>query len=251
MKTAAGVLKLCKEQIGSGPLILVNRSHPLTEESTPILVPPDSRYGHILLEAQAARLLGACLRSVGGAGKIIPVSGWRSRQEQQRIWEDTLRQEGQAFTHSYVALPGCSEHETGLAIDLGKAGEKLDFIRPDFPSDGVCGAFRRAAAWYGFIERYPEDKTEVTGIAAEPWHFRYVGVPHALLMKRHRLCLEEYIEYIRQGPCRIVLNNGQAVRIFHLPCSNRQMELELPAGHCQVSGDNAGGWIVTHWEAVG
>ena len=82
-----------------------------------------------------------------------------------------------------MALPGCSEHQTGLAIDLGKAAGYIDFIRPAFPYDGVCGRFRRLAARYGFIERYQRGKEEVTGISAEPWHFRYVGAPHAQLME--------------------------------------------------------------------
>ena len=99
------------------------------------------------------------------------------QQEQQRIWDDSMAEHGETFTRQYVALPGCSEHQTGLAIDLGKAAGYIDFIRPAFPYDGVCGRFRRLAARYGFIERYQRGKEEVTGISAEPWHFRYVGRP--------------------------------------------------------------------------
>ena len=76
----------------------------------------------------------------------------------------------------------CSEHQTGLAIDLGLASEEIDVIRPNFPYSGVCAAFRKQAADYGFILRYPAGKEAVTGIAYEPWHFRYVGVPHARFM---------------------------------------------------------------------
>ena len=88
---------------------------------------------------------------------LIHISGWRSRAEQQKLWDDSMAEHGEAFTRSYVARPGCSEHETGLAIDLGKTGGALDFIRPAFPYDGACGAFRRLAAGYGFIERYQKD----------------------------------------------------------------------------------------------
>ena len=63
----------------------------------------------------------AHVEASAGAGRIVPVSGWRSRKEQQAIWDDTLAKQGEAFTRSYVALPGCSEHETGLAIDLAEA----------------------------------------------------------------------------------------------------------------------------------
>lgn len=95
------------------------------------------------MERRAARLLAACVQAVRGAGAIVPVSGWRSQAEQQQIWDDTLRTEGDAFTRQYVALPGCSEHQTGLAMDLGRAADHIDFIRPDFPDDGVCGVFRQ------------------------------------------------------------------------------------------------------------
>ena len=112
-----------------------------------------------------------------------------------------MAEHGETFTRQYVALPGCSEHQTGLAIDLGKAAGYIDFIRPAFPYDGVCGRFRRLAARYGFIERYQRGKEEVTGISAEPWHFRYVGAPHAQLMETNGLCLEEYRDFLRQhGP---------------------------------------------------
>ena len=93
-----------------------------------------------------------------------------------------------------MALPGCSEHQTGLAIDLGLRGPEVDFLCPDFPYTGPCGDFRRLAADYGFVERYPAGKEPITGIAHEPWHFRYVGVPHAERMAAMGLVLEEYWE---------------------------------------------------------
>ena len=76
------------------------------------------------------------------------------RAEQERIYRESLRDNGPAFTRRFVALPGCSEHETGLAIDLGERRASIDFIRPAFPDTGLCSAFRRRAARYGFILRY-------------------------------------------------------------------------------------------------
>lgn len=72
-------------------------------------------------------------------------------------------------------------------------GENVDFIRPDFPYEGISQRFRELAPAYGFIERYPAGKERVTGIAHEPWHFRYVGTSHAKSMARQGLCLEEYL----------------------------------------------------------
>lgn len=178
---------------GISTLVLVNAAHPLRGSETPDLAAPDPRYPGVLLERRAAERLAACIRAVGGEGQIVPVSGWRSRAEQQSLWDDTLAREGETFTRQYVASPGCSEHETGLAIDLGLAAPHIDFIRPHFPDEGVCRAFRRRAADYGFILRYPAGKEHITGIAHEPWHFRYVGVPHAGRMAALGLTLEEYL----------------------------------------------------------
>ena len=204
----------------------------------------------MLLDRRAAGLLGACVLAVGGTEDIVPVSGWRSLAEQQRIWEGSLEEHGAAFTARYVARPGCSEHQTGLAIDLGRRAAQIDFLRPAFPADGACGAFRRLAARYGFIRRYQRGKEALTGISYEPWHFRYVGPPHAQLMVRCRLALEEYAPFLAQeGPCSCILPNGRAAQVFYVPCQGEETALELPDGCCQVSGDNAGGFLITAWGA--
>lgn len=230
-----------------GPLALVNRDHPLPAGFTATLAPPVEAAPAILLEAQAARMLAACLDAIGAAGRIVPVSGWRSHAEQKRIWDDTLAKEGEAFTRAYVAWPGCSEHESGLAIDLAEAADEIDFIRPAFPYDGICGAFRRAAAQYGFIERYRPDKTALTGIAAEPWHFRYVGAPHAMLIEQRGLCLEEYIDLLAEAPLTCTLPNGRRATVRRVAAG---AALPPAAGLRQLSGDNAGGLILTDWEAI-
>ena len=104
----------------------------------------------------------------------------------------SLLENGEEFTNKFVARPGHSEHQTGLAIDLGLKQPDIDFLRPNFPYEGICQTFRELAADYGFIERYPVGKEAITGIAHEPWHFRYVGVPHAKIMVDHNWTLEEY-----------------------------------------------------------
>ena len=237
---------LTRDRIHAGPLILVNPAHPLRGEALD-LVAADERWPEILLERRAARLLGACIQAIGGEAAIVPVSGWRSQREQQAIWDETWEREGEIFTRRYVALPGCSEHQTGLAIDLGKAAPEIDFIRPDFPLDGLCGAFRRCAVRYGFIQRYRREKESLTGIAEEPWHFRYVGAPHARLMGENGLCLEEYGDFLRQRPRSCPLPDGRLAQVFYVPCAGEETEIQLPDGCCQISGDNAGGFIVTAW----
>lgn len=240
-------LTLDRSQVFEGPLVLVNPSHPIRREGLMELVPADPGYPRVLLERRTAWLLQACLQSIRARGAIVPVSGWRSRREQQEIWDDTLRQQGEEFTRSYVALPGCSEHQTGLAIDLGAAAEHIDFIRPEFPAEGVCGNFRRVAASYGFVQRYRRDKEALTSIAEEPWHFRYVGAPHARLMEENHLCLEEYGDFVRQKPRRCRMPDGKTATVTYLPCPGPAVELEEPEGCYQLSGDNDGGFFLTVW----
>lgn len=233
-----------------GSLILVNRSHPLQGGPCPELAAPDPAHPHILMERRAALLLAACIRDAGALGQIVPVSGWRSHKEQQQIWDDTMAKEGDTFTRQYVAFPGCSEHETGLAIDLAKTAPEIDFIRPEFPYDGVCGVFRRLAPRYGFVERYRAEKQAITGIAAEPWHFRYVGVSHALLMESRQLCLEEYLGLLRQRELTCTLENGSRIRVRRLDVQDIQDWKRSFSGACLLSPDNTGGVIATQWEGA-
>lgn len=176
-------------------LILVNADHPYEGEKKENLVKfPGTE---IFMEKEAAEHLNALLETLP-QDQIVLVSGYRTRKEQEKIWNDSVRENGPEFTKKYVAKPGCSEHETGLAIDLGLKAEEIDFIRPAFPDEGICRIFRERAADYGFIERYQKSKESITGISAEQWHFRYVGVPHAGIIKEKEFALEEYIAYLEE-----------------------------------------------------
>ena len=233
--------------IHSGLLILVNAEHPIQHMERPVLAPavPGS---DILLDTRAAAMLSGLISRLGAAGEIVPVSGWRSAEEQQEIWDGSMRENGAEFTRKYVALPGCSEHQTGLAIDLALRADSIDFIRPEFPYDGICGRFRALAADYGFVERYKSGKEDITGIAAEPWHFRYVGRPHARIMCDMGLCLEEYVEYLRSYPYpeRLLEVRGEIYEA-EVGFAGAREALGLPDAPYQVSGNNVDGYIYTLW----
>lgn len=233
--------------IHNGLLILVNAEHPIQHMERPALAPavPGS---DILLDTRAAAMLSGLISRIGAAGEIVPVSGWRSEAEQREIWDGSMRESGEEFTRKYVALPGCSEHQTGLAIDLALRADNIDFIRPEFPYDGVCGRFRALAADYGFVERYQGGKEGVTGIAAEPWHFRYVGRPHARIMCEMGLCLEEYVEYLRAYPYpeRLLEVRGDVYEA-EVGFAGARDTLGLPDAPYQVSGNNVDGYIYTLW----
>lgn len=247
-------LELDKKNIHNGNLILVNADYPLANgfESGISLMPAGSGYPDCLMESKAATVLGHVLDGLENREDIVFVSGYRTLKEQEQIWNDSVRDNGAGFTREYVAVPNHSEHQSGLAIDLGVKKEHIDFIRPDFPYEGVCNEFRKKALKYGFIERYRRNKERITGISAEPWHFRYVGYPHSMIMDRYGMCLEEYIEKLKEftytGRHLNYKSDNQIIEIFYIPASENEILLNLPDNSIyQVSGNNIDGFIITLW----
>ena len=245
-------LLLTQEKIYTGSLILVNREHGLHMASQDRPAAFLEGTPEVLLDRIAGARLSQLMQEIDGWRQIVLVSGWRSQEEQQHIWDDSLRENGTEFTRKFVALPGHSEHQTGLAIDLGLRQEHVDFICPEFPCTGSCQTFREAAPKYGFILRYPAGKEAVTGIGHEPWHFRYVGTPHAEIMTKHGLCLEEYIDFLKQFAFRskpyLFADEKQSFFISYIKAEEKQTLLELPENlACTVSGNNTDGFILTEW----
>ena len=120
--------------------------------------------------------------------------GYRSRQEQEDIMEQRVRQykeqgmssrEAKKLASEQVAKPGTSEHELGLAVDINAAGETDQWELYNWLAQN---------SWrYGFILRYPPDKEDITGITYEPWHYRYVGGEAAREIYERQITLEEYL----------------------------------------------------------
>lgn len=125
--------------------------------------------------------------------------GYRTGDEQRQIFEDKIeayRNEGHSKSESrklaeeWVAAPGTSEHEIGLAVDINADTSVSS-------RDDVYLWLRNNAHRFGFILRYPQGKQDWTGVEYEPWHFRYVGKDAALEMYQQDLCLEEYLQSIQ------------------------------------------------------
>ena len=243
---------LTEENIYSGELILINRRHPIKKKGD-ALGELCSVSDSVRLQKKCAAALGAALEAVSAAGRIVPVSGWRSETEQRQIYKECLAEDGEEFTQKFVALPGCSEHQTGLAIDLGERRESIDFIRPDFPDSGVCESFRRRAPEFGFIERYPKGAESITEIAWEPWHFRYVGYPHSMIMSGMGLTLEEYHEFLKRYPYGgqpfVFVGGGRKIEISYLAATElKKAELSKErAAFCSASGNNMDGFVISLW----
>lgn len=236
-----------------GNLLLINAEHPLCWDANPLqLVPVDEAHPHLYLHREAQSMLKNLLQSLSTEDEIVPVSGYRSRAEQSRIYADSLRENGPVFTQSYVARPDHSEHQSGLAIDLGEKQGEIDFLCPAFPYHGICQKLREKAPAFGFIERYGQGKEAITGVGHEPWHFRYLGYPHSLLLSNMGLTLEEYCEYLKRfpedGEHLFFSAGGHRAEIYYIPFRGESKVISIP-DHIpyQLSGNNYDGVVLTLW----
>jgi|GEM_PF-5892438 len=124
--------------------------------------------------------------------ELAGVSGYRSYQTQSSIYHYNLKTQGEAEANQYSAVPGHSEHQTGLAIDVSSASVNYTLEEP-FGESKEGKWLAAHAADYGFIIRYPKGMEEITGYAYEPWHIRYVGPKVALEIQGLGITLEEYV----------------------------------------------------------
>ncbi|RAP74905.1 D-alanyl-D-alanine carboxypeptidase family protein [Paenibacillus montanisoli] len=251
---------LNEEQVGCGNLILVNADHPvrkveprLAPVAGKLLMAAGKEEPDVALDTVSLAQLTALLDACGARKKIVVVSGYRSKDVQRMIFMDTLVKRGPAYTESYVALPGASEHQTGLAVDVGLASRRLHYIAPSFGEGSAdAGRFKRLAPAYGFIQRYEEEKTPITGIACEPWHYRYVGYPHAAVMTDKNLCLEEYTAFLKKHAFAsehlIVEDGDRRFEIYYVEAAPGLTAVPVPNdkdAEWDVSGNNVDGFVVT------
>lgn len=179
-------------------IILVNADNPLPEDMQPNL---KAIQGTFKLEEKAAEAYLAMKEAAKQDGiSLLVASAYRPQAKQEELYKNKVKEfinqgypeeEAAVVAATIVARPGTSEHNTGLAVDI---------VTPDFQRLIEAFAETPAAKWlaanahrFGFVLRYPKDKTDITGIIYEPWHFRYVGLEHAKYMYENNLCLEEYV----------------------------------------------------------
>ncbi len=123
---------------------------------------------------------------------LLGVSGYRSHKTQTKIFNNNIKIKGKEETLKYSAPPGASEHETGFAIDI--LSENYSKLDSGFENTKEFKWLKENCYKYGFIIRYPKQKTNITKYSYEPWHYRYVGVSHATKIMNENICLEEYLE---------------------------------------------------------
>ena len=193
-----------KDAIINGYLSLLNKDYILRDELDLDLVSIGN--GH-QLEPLAAEKLTEMVNDAKKDGVNINVtSSYRTYAKQVALFKNKIeRLENSGYSHekavkeagTVVAVPGTSEHQLGLTVD---------FVTPSYKKldEGIRNTkeyqWVDEHAWeYGYIIRYPKEKSEITGIISEPWHLRYVGKPAAKLMKDQNLCLEEFLGVAYDG----------------------------------------------------
>lgn len=181
---------------GEGLSVLVNKYYALPSTFVPADLTPTQSCGQPVLAKAAADAYDRLCAAVKAQGLDLgSSSAYRSYDRQRQLYNYYVATDGQTEADTYSARPGHSEHQTGLAVDLN-AG------------DGSIGLFvtTKTYAWvavnswrYGFILRYPENKTDITGYMFEPWHYRYVGVETATLLHELGITFDEYAIWITES----------------------------------------------------
>ena len=181
-------------------LVLVNKTHKLPDdwEKNVVLEEATNRYGEkYKVEKKALSQFLALQKELADEGIYIELdSTTRSVAEQQKLWDDWTVEKGEDYVKKYVAVPGYSEHHTGLAIDvcLDKDGKRIDDNDDMIAEKEIFAKVHAKLAKYGFILRYLEGKDAETGYSYEPWHFRYINDPDtAKEIMDKGITLEEYL----------------------------------------------------------
>lgn len=183
-------LSVAVPAVAREPLQVVNKSRPLEPAS---YAPPEliAAAGTALVPTAATALAEMINAAARDGVHVVAVSGYRSFDTQTRLYAGYTSRLGQAHTDELSARPGFSEHQTGLAVDIGNPDARCALQRCF--ADTPAGSWAAAnSARFGFIIRYPEGASAVTGYDYEPWHLRYVGPESAAAIVQGGLTLEAY-----------------------------------------------------------
>lgn len=184
-------------------VLLVNKNHNVPEGYSVEL--EEVEEGH-QVDRRIAESLKQMLSDARKEG-LSPIicSSYRTNEKQQKLYNNKVKEykrwgcsseEAEELASYWVAIPGTGEHETGLAVDI--VSRDYQILDEKQEQTDVQQWLIENSYKYGFALRYPTDKKDITMINYEPWHYRYVGIDNATYMKEHDMCLEEYIDYLKQ-----------------------------------------------------
>ncbi|MFJ7921296.1 D-alanyl-D-alanine carboxypeptidase family protein [Lysinibacillus fusiformis] len=163
-------------------ILLANKIYPLPSTFAPEENPEARQALNLMLEA--AKQQGF---------DLVAFSGYRSFEYQTTLYNNYVNRDGQAAADRYSARPGYSEHQTGLAFDIGERGKEDVWLTEEFGETPAGQWLFAHAQEYGFILRFPQNKEEITGYMYESWHYRYVGKDVAKEIAKRSITLEEYL----------------------------------------------------------
>jgi LAS superfamily LD-carboxypeptidase LdcB len=252
-------------------LLLVNKWNPLASNYIPtnlksvldknnkLIVPSKLNYMEINSEALTSLVRMLKAAKIEGYTDFVVSSGYRSMSSQTYFYKNKINyfsktlslKDAQIKAATIVAPPGMSEHHTGLAIDITTKEllRTVDHLSQAF-SNTPQGKWLSNNSWrYGYVIRYQHDKTKYTGIISEPWHLRYVGLPHSEIMKKNNMCQEEYLEYIKNTKyIKFKTASKKTYEIFYfnlLPPVNNLKLLTNGNLFCDISRYGKYGYILT------
>jgi len=163
-------------------ILLANKIYPLPSTFAPEENP------------EARKALNQMLEAAKQQGfDLVAFSGYRSFEYQTTLYNNYVNRDGQAAADRYSARPGYSEHQTGLAFDIGERGKEDVWLTEEFGETPAGQWLFAHAQEYGFILRFPQNKEEITGYMYESWHYRYVGKDVAKEIAKQSITLEEYL----------------------------------------------------------
>ncbi len=187
---------------GDWKLVLVSAAHPMVSHDNV----ETATVGGYQVDKRIAASLQQMLNDAGAVGlKLQIISGYRPVSTQERLYNNKVqeylnsgynKEQAAIEAAKWVAAPGTSEHNTGLAVDIVSANyfQYYSDLQDEFETFDEAKWMKANCAQYGFILRYPKGKESITGIHYEPWHFRYVGVEAAKAITSGGLTLEEYLQ---------------------------------------------------------
>ncbi len=249
-----------QSEIYKGPLILVNNQnlYQFTEEDALVSVLEEKQADYkvsdrnVKVNQKVMEPLDEMIRDFQketGFQDLLVASGYRSKDLQESLFDREAEAKGEQEASLWVAKPGGSEHHTGYGIDFSIYTDQG--VSLDYTGTGKCAWLNQNCYEYGFVVRFPKDKEELTGIDYEPWHFRYVGVPHAYVMTQNNLCLEEYIVFLKQYPfdqqhLNVQDDQGNRFEIYYVESQGEKTEIPVPKQQkYSASGNNQDGFVVT------
>lgn len=252
---ACTLTELGEDAMYEGDLVLVNNQvlyhFPDDQQLASIYENKTSSYYvrdmEVYLAPHALKALNGMLdafQAQGGSKTVNVVAGYRTREFQQHLLDQSAQRNGASYAQRFVAQPGGSEHHTGLVVDFSLFYG--DGSSEEYDGKGEYAWINEHCQDYGWVVRYDGAKEAFTGIGDEPWHFRYVGEPHAAAMTELGMCLEEYTDYLKGFPFsgeHLTVDCGSGTyEIWYTTGTKAYLPDEL---EYTVSGNNVDGVVVT------